>query len=105
MCKALLSYLIVALAAGPALCCCVTKQQSEQPSRPSSTAVGGCPHCQQTRTESRRELPRRQECPCRQLGQCGLMPPATKPAAKVLDLPRASMDMLVVGTAAIVPQL
>jgi hypothetical protein len=38
------------------------------------------------------------------MGQCGLLPPAIKPSAKVLDLPLPSMDMLVIGTAGIVPQ-
>jgi hypothetical protein len=85
--KALLSYLIVALSAGPALCSCVAAPATEPSARANSTTAEGCPHCRQARTETPRPAPRREQCPCRQLGQCGLLQPAIKPSHKATELP------------------
>jgi len=102
--KALLSYLVVALTAGPALCCCLTRQATEQPDHASPTTVDGCPHCQRTRTEPMGPMPRRQQCPCRQLGQCALLPPAIKPSQKAVELPLPPVYAYAIGMAAFMPQ-
>src|SRR5262245_48534954 len=70
------SYLVLILAAGPALCCCTFGRTTAAPMSPVVTE-SCCRHCSPEKTSPKQRVPQKPECPCRHSPSgCKLLPTA-----------------------------